>query len=185
MQTRLLERVALRLEAADYKSMSDQAVISHEVYNDLQGGLDARNAALEVRPPLDLGLDPESLVRKVPYFADLDDTRIREIANLLRPRLVLPDELVVHKGDPGDAMYFVSTGAVEVVIEPTPVRLGSGDFFGEIALLKEMPRTADVTALTYCQVLALNAGDFRRLLDNHPDLRERIERVAEERLGGG
>ena len=185
LQIRLLERVALRLEAADYSAMVDQAVISHEVYSDLQGGLEARRAALETRPPLDLGLDPETLVQKVPYFADLDAARIAEIAGLLKPRLVLPGELVVHKGDPGDAMYFVSTGAVEVDIEPDPVRLGSGDFFGEIALLKEMPRTADVTALTYCQVLALFAGDFRALLDANPDLRQRIERVADERLGGG
>ncbi len=182
LQTRLLERVALRLEAADYGSMFDQAIISQDVYKDLQSGLDARNDALKERPPLDLGLEPEKLVQKVPYFSDLDAGRIAEIAGLLKPRLVLPGELVVHKGDPGDAMYFVSTGAVEVDIQPEPVRLGSGDFFGEIALLKEQPRIADVTALTYCQMLALFVRDFRTLLDANPELRERITRVAEERL---
>ncbi|MCH7929470.1 MAG: cation:proton antiporter [Proteobacteria bacterium] len=182
LQTRLLERVALRLEAADYGSLADQAVISQDVYKDLQSGLAARNDALRERPPLDLGLEPEKLVQKVPYFSDLDAGRIAEIAGLLKPRLVLPGELVVHKGDPGDAMYFVSTGAVEVDIQPEPVRLGSGDFFGEIALLKEQPRIADVTALTYCQVLALFVRDFRTLLDANPELRERITRVAEERL---
>ena len=118
----------------------------------------------------------------MPYFSDLDAGRIAEIAGLLKPRLVLPGELVVHKGDPGDAMYFVSTGAVEVDIQPEPVRLGSGDFFGEIALLKEQPRIADVTALTYCQMLALFVKDFRTLLDANPELRERITKVAEERL---
>ena len=182
LQTRLLERVALRLEAADYGSMVDQAVISHEVFKDLQSALSARAEALEVRPRLDLGLDPEKLVAKVPYFADLEAGRIAEIAGLLKPRLVLPGERVVRKGDPGDAMYFVSTGAVEVDVGAEPVRLGSGDFFGEIALLKDQPRTADVTALSYCQVLALFVRDFRRLLDANPDLRERITRVADERL---
>ena len=81
-------------------------------------------------------------------------------------------------------MYFISTGAVEVDIPNYQVRLGSGDFFGEIALLKEMPRTADVTALSYCQVLALFARDFNQLLDANPDLRARIEKIAEERLAG-
>ena len=81
-------------------------------------------------------------------------------------------------------MYFISTGAVEVDIPNHPVRLGSGDFFGEIALLKEMPRTADVTALSYCQVLALFARDFNQLLDANPELRARIEKIAEERLAG-
>ena len=182
LQSRLLERVALRLESTHYSAMVGQAVISHEVYSDLKGGLDERTRALEQRPTLDLGLEPGKLVGKVPFFTGLDEARIDEIAALLKPRLVLPGELVVHKGDPGDAMYFISTGAVEVDIPNNPVRLGSGDFFGEIALLKEMPRTADVTALSYCQVLSLAVRDFRQLLDANPDLRERIERIAEERL---
>ena len=184
LQSRLLERVALRLEAAHYGAMAGQAVISHEVYSNLKGDLDERSRALEERPALDLGLEPSKLVGKAPFFAGLDVARIDDIAALLKPRLVLPGELVVHKGDPGDAMYFISTGAVEVDIPSRPVRLGSGDFFGEIALLKEVPRTADVTALSYCQVLALFARDFKQLLDANPDLRIRIERVAEERLGG-
>ena len=182
LQSRLLERVAIRLEAANYGAMVGQAVISQEVYSDLSGGLDERKRALEQRPTLDLGLEPSKLVGKVPFFADLDAARIDEIANLLKPRLVLPGELVVRKGDPGDAMYFISTGAVEVDIPSHKVRLGSGDFFGEIALLKETPRTADVTALSYCQVLALFARDFNKLLDANPELRTRIEKIAEERL---
>ena len=184
LQSRLLERVALRLEAANYGAMAGQAVISHEVYSNLTGALDERKRALDERPTLDLGLEPDKLVGKVPFFADLDEARINEIAALLKPSLVLPGELVVHKGDPGDAMYFISTGAVEVDIPNHPVRLGSGDFFGEIALLKEMPRTADVTALSYCQVLALFARDFNQLLDANPELRARIEKIAEERLAG-
>ena len=184
LQSRLLERVALRLEAANYGAMAGQAVISHEVYSNLTGALDERKRALDERPTLDLGLEPDKLVGKVPFFADLDEARINEIAALLKPSLVLPGELVVHKGDPGDAMYFISTGAVEVDIPNHPVRLGSGDFFGEIALLKEMPRTADVTALSYCRVLALFARDFNQLLDANPELRARIEKIAEERLAG-
>ena len=123
---------------------------------------------------LDLGLEPEKLVGKVPFFADLDEVRINEIAALLKPRLLLPGELVVRRGDPGNAMYFISTGAVEVDIPNNPVRLGSGDFFGEIALLKEMSRTANVTALSNCQVLALFARDFKKLLDANPELRDRF-----------
>ena len=142
----------------------------------------ARTDAIDSRPRLDLGLEPEKLVAKVPYFADLDAARIKEIANLLKPQLVLPGERLVSKGDAGDAMYYISTGAVEVDVQPEPVRLGSGDFFGEIALLKDTPRIADVTALGYCQVLVLYVKEFRTLLDDNPDIRERITRVAEERL---
>ncbi len=182
LQSRLLERVALRLESADYDAMLENSVISHEVFSDLRQGMSARAAALDRRPPLDLGLDPGTLVAKVPYFADLPADRVAEIAALLKPRLALPGECVVRRGDPGDAMYFISSGAVEADVGSEPVRLGSGDFFGEIALLRDQPRTADVTALGYCQLLALYVRDFRRMLDADADLRARITRVAEARL---
>jgi voltage-gated potassium channel len=65
------------------------------------------------------------------------------------------------------------------------VHLRGGQFFGEIALLKEGLRTATVTAATETQLLALEASDFRKLIDQYPDLREKIARIAESRLGGG
>ena len=90
---------------------------------------------------------------------------------------------MVKKGDTGDAMYFVSTGALEVDIGETPIRLGSGDFFGEIALVRDAPRNADVTALSYCQMLMLTEREFRSLMEAHADLKSTIERVVAERLG--
>jgi len=95
---------------------------------------------------------------------------------------VLPDEKVVLKGESGDAMYFIHTGALEVDIGNSQIRLGSGDFFGEMALIHDAPRNADVKALTYCQILRLSAREFRTLMDSQPDLKEAIERVAAERL---
>ena len=88
----------------------------------------------------------------------------------------------MRKGDSGDAMYFVSTGAVEVNIGEEPIRLGSGDFFGEISLLKDIPRVADVTAIAYCQLLMLNVREFRTLMERLPSLKDTIDRVAAERL---
>jgi CPA1 family monovalent cation:H+ antiporter len=80
-------------------------------------------------------------------------------------------------------MYFIASGAVEVQVDPAPVRLGSGDFFGEIALLVNRRRTANVVTLGYCQLLVLYVRDFRRLLRADPALRRRIDRVARRRLG--
>jgi CPA1 family monovalent cation:H+ antiporter len=67
-------------------------------------------------------------------------------------------------------------------LESQPVRLGTGYFFGEIALVTARPRTANVTALSYCDLLALYTRDFERLLDAHPTLRKTIMTVAAERL---
>src|SRR5206468_9121565 len=105
-----------------------------------------------------------------------------KIARLLRPRLALPGEPIVIKGERGDAMYFIASGAVEVKLDPAPLHLGSGDFFGELALLTNQPRTADVTALGYCRLLVLREGDFRRLLDSDSAFAEAVGSVARARL---
>ncbi len=80
-------------------------------------------------------------------------------------------------------MYFISTGAVEVDLHPEPVRLGSGDFFAELALQTDAPRDATVTALCYCNVLTLAARDFRNFLERNPALREAIHSIARDRIG--
>lgn len=178
-----LGRVALRLESQDYKRLLSDSVISNEIYKDLHAALDERAEALEAGPKLDLGLRPEKLVAKVPFIGALPAERQAEIARLLKPRLAIPDERVVGKGEAGDAMYFVSTGAVRVDLEPEPITLGSGDFFGELALLTQRPRNADVRALGFCDLLVLTVSDFQRLLDANPEMRETIERVAQQRLG--
>ena len=183
LETAFLRRIALRLEDGEYRAMAEEALISQDVYNHLEQDIDERHREMEARPQLDLGLDPAKLVAKVPFLTDAGPALIGEIAAILKPLLVLPGEKVVRRGEAGDAMYFISSGAVEVALEPEPVTMGSGDFFGEIALLTDRPRTADVTALCYCNVLALYRRDFTRLIEGDENLRETISRVAHERLG--
>jgi CPA1 family monovalent cation:H+ antiporter len=79
-------------------------------------------------------------------------------------------------------MYFIASGAVEARVQPRPVRLGSGDFFGEIALLANRPRVADVVAMGYCRLLTLHRRDLETLFERHPDLRRHLDAVVHERL---
>jgi CPA1 family monovalent cation:H+ antiporter len=182
IEERLLQRGALRLEAQSYKKMYSDALITGEVYGNLEALVRDKEVELETMPKLDLGLDPERLVADVPLFRELREDRIREIAQLLKPRLVLPGETVVRKGEAGDAMYFISNGALRVRVEPTSVQLGSGDFFGELALITHQPRNADVEAVGFADLLVLRTADFQRLMDANPDAKARIEEVAQERL---
>jgi voltage-gated potassium channel len=122
-------------------------------------------------------------VANVPLFTGLDGARIAEIARLLKRQVVPAQFVVVRRGDPADAMFFIMAGEVQVDITPTPVRLGRGQYFGEIALVRDTVRTATVTTLTECQLLSLDVADFRRLLENNPALKATITRTAEERLG--
>jgi CRP-like cAMP-binding protein len=87
----------------------------------------------------------------------------------------------VRKGGRADAVYFVSSGAVEVLLPDSRVRLGRGDFFGEMGLLKGGRRGADVVALTYCQLMVLDDRDFRRFLRTNPTAKAQIDRVAAAR----
>ena len=182
LHRRLLQRVGLRLEDRDFRHLLEEATINREVYEDLERGLAGRARVLDRRPRLDLGLTPTELLAKVPLFADLSPARLTRISKILKPRLVLPEERVVRQGDVGDAMYFIASGAVEVALAESPVRLGSGDFFGEIALLKDVRRTADVVALGYCRCLVLHARAFQRLMAEDEELRQTIMRVADRRL---
>jgi CPA1 family monovalent cation:H+ antiporter len=176
-----LKRAEIRFREDAYRQRLEESLISLEVYNDLQRALRSQRQALDRRPPLDLGLKLAEMVGRVPMFASLDDKRLADVARMLRPRLAVPGERVIVKGDRGDNMYFIASGEMVVRTAGGPIRLGTGDFFGEMALLSRQPRNADVAAAGYVQLLALEGRDFRKLLRMNPDIRTEIERVAAER----
>ena len=121
-------------------------------------------------------------VARVPLFARLDATAIASVAQLLKPRSVSSNQAIVRRGDVADSMYFIMEGEVEVELTPTPVRLKQGEFFGEIALIQNIRRTATIFSITNCRLLVLEAVDFHRLVDQVPELKEHIEQTSEERL---
>ena len=121
-------------------------------------------------------------VARVPLFARLDATAIASVAQLLKPRSVSANQAIVRRGDIADSMYFIMEGEVEVELTPTPVRLKQGEFFGEIALIQNIRRTATIFSITNCRLLVLEAVDFHRLVDQVPELKEHIEQTSEERL---
>jgi CPA1 family monovalent cation:H+ antiporter len=182
LQMQFLTLTALRLEEERYARLLSESIITPELFSDLRRGLARRRRAAETRPALDLGLGRDQLVERVALFAKLPLARRREIARLMRARLAYPGEVIVRKGERGDSMFFVSSGAVEVTGIAIPARLGTGDFFGEIALLRNLPRTADVVALGYCRLLSLSRRDLRRLLKSDRELRTQIYAIARQRL---
>lgn len=182
LEKNYLGRMALRLEESIFENMLDNSIIDREVFADLGKELDSTSKKLDKIPQLDLGLTPVKLVSSVSFLSNLDPVHLQKIVGLLKTRLALPDELIIKKGMQGQAMYFISSGAVEVELDPDPVLLGTNDFFGEIALLLSIPRIANVRALGFCELLVLYVKDFQTLLDSEPDLRKTIEKVAVDRL---
>jgi len=186
LQHQYLGRVALRMEEADYAVMFEESLINQDIYTDLARDVDRRRLLLEQPPVLNLGLKIDDLVGRLPLLAGLPPQRLQAVARLLKPRFALPGEYLVRRGEHGDAMYFIASGQVAVVVagKAEALKLDAGSFFGELALLSHQPRSADVHAVGYCHLLELDARDFRRLLDEDEHLRQHILSIAEARDAG-
>jgi CPA1 family monovalent cation:H+ antiporter len=159
----------------------EEGLIPQELYEDFKRGVAAARAA-EPRPRFDIGLDPQRLIRRLDILSALDDRQLARVAGLLRPRFAVPNERVIRRGSRGDAVFFIASGAVEVVLPRRRVRLGTGEFFGEMALVTGQRRQADVVALTYCQLLVLRRGDFDRFVAANPAAAAVIDNIARARI---
>jgi len=123
------------------------------------------------------------LVARVPFFQSVGAATIAEVAKLLRPQEVPAGAIVARRGAAGDCMYFIASGEVAIEIDPQPVILGAGQFFGEIALITGSRRSATVLARTRCELLLLDIADFRRLAAQQPELARVIDEEARRRMG--
>jgi CPA2 family monovalent cation:H+ antiporter-2 len=128
-----------------------------------------------------VALEPEELINRFAIFANLDPKQRERLLSLFKPRRASPGERLIRAGDAADEIFFISSGAVEVRVHGRVIKLGPGDFFGEMALLSGAPRSADVTAVDYCQLLTLGRDDFQRSIMSEPQLKERLTEVASER----
>ena len=179
LEARFLRQSAMRREMGRYDTLFQEGLIATEVYEDLKGSVEGRKK--EERPRFDLGLDTRELIGRLDLFAGLTDQQLERVQKLLRPMFVAPRERIVREGEEGDACYFIASGAVEVVFPGRRIPLGSGDLFGEMALLTGMTRQADVVAMTYCRLLVLRKVDFDRFMQDNRDIRLAIHKIAATR----
>lgn len=122
------------------------------------------------------------LVAAVPLFQKLGSGALIEIVRALRPRVVPAGAIICRKGETGDQMFFIVEGRVSVAT-PNPVELGTGSFFGEMALISGEPRSATVSAATEVSLLSLYSSDFQMLSSSSPEIADIIQKTALERRG--
>jgi MFS family permease len=124
------------------------------------------------------------LLRAIPLFSPLPPATLEHLAiSLIRVRAA-PGMEITCQGDVGDRFYVVDEGNLEVTIDgKEAATLGPGDHFGEIALLRDVPRTATVTARTDASLLALERDEFVSAVTGHPASRDAADAVVAARLG--
>ena len=123
------------------------------------------------------------LIRSLDLFAPLPASHLEDVAGRFVPVSVSPGEVVIKEGDVGDRFYVVEDGEVAVSQNGRPVAtLGPGKYFGEIALLHDVPRVASVTAVSPTTLLALDRVEFLEAVTGDPVTREAAEATVQERL---
>ena len=121
-------------------------------------------------------------VSKVPFFNSLGSVAIADVTNMLRRIEVPRRTMIIRKGQVGDCMYFIADGEVEVELpHDKRISLGSGAFFGEMALFENRPRSANVVTKRTSTLLVLDVVEFRMLMGQHPELAQTIDAEAKRR----
>ena len=174
LERRFIRRTALRLEEHEYNAMREDGLIGAELHTALMADITRRRQQAEGRPHLDLALRRDELIRHFPLFADLDESELRQLARVLRTRYVNAGQVIARKDSPSRSVYFVSSGAVELEIAGQTTRLGRGDMFGQMGVLLNKPRRAQVTAITPTSLLMLDETAFRRVLKRSRALRQAV-----------
>lgn len=118
-----------------------------------------------------------------PFFAGLSRSELLELAKISEDLEVDAGKALTREGKSGSEFFVIVDGEVSVTKDGQEIRtLGSGDFFGEIALLEDTPRTATVTAKTPLRFFVLTRQAFRSLLAHQPELEQKVLAALEERV---
>ena len=118
-----------------------------------------------------------TVLTRIPIFKDLNKKELRAIERILHRRTYKKDEVLFNEGDPGVGMYIIEHGRVNINIgkdDKLVASLSNGEFFGELALLSETPRTANATASIPTKMLGFFQSDLFGLTETNPRLGNKI-----------
>jgi CRP/FNR family transcriptional regulator, cyclic AMP receptor protein len=118
-----------------------------------------------------MATDTAALLKQVPLFSDLDNRELEQIARSMKQRSFSAGQQIAVEGQSGVGFFVIEDGQAKVTVHGDEVRrLGPGDYFGEIALIAQSPRTATVTADTELKTYGMTFWDFRPLVEDTPSI---------------
>ena len=125
----------------------------------------------------------EAFIARVPLFAKCTAEEIAAIAAVAQEHSYAPAQIIVTQGTPGQAFYMVLSGRVEIIRDNSSLgAFGPGDFFGEMSLLDQAPRSATIRAIEETTCIMLSSWDFKNLLEAHPSIAIKLLEVLSRRL---
>jgi CPA1 family monovalent cation:H+ antiporter len=182
-------RFCLKTEKEIFEDLFEKGMISDKVMKEMAHELTESIRALKAKPSEELLIKPETLLKKIPFFQDLNERQLRELARMLIPHSFLEGETVVKEGSSGDSMYLIGRGVVRVVTtsketggEVDLATLRAGNFFGEISLLTSKPRNASVITDTPCGLLELRRRDLHNFTRDYPEVDNALNKAYKERV---
>ena len=123
------------------------------------------------------------LIRRVPLFEQCSRRELEQIAAIADEIDLAEGKQLMREGAPGREFFVILEGTADVVQHDALVNtLGSGDFFGEIALIHQGPRTATVTTTSPLRALVVTDRSFRRLVEEQPEIERKVLEAAVDRL---
>jgi CRP-like cAMP-binding protein len=125
----------------------------------------------------------EEFIRRVPLFANCSPAEISAISAAAREQAFDPGQIIVTQGTPGTAFYLIVSGRVELSRDSKLIGyFGPGDFFGDMSLLDQAPRSATVRAVDPTTCLMISSWDFKSMLEKHPSVAIKLLEVLSRRL---
>jgi len=123
------------------------------------------------------------LLRQAPVFSQFEGLDLKFLASKLERVKVREGQAIFRQGDQGDCFYMIESGKVSVQVDfKEQARLGVGEYFGEIALIMNVPRTATIVAIKPTVLLKLKADDFKEMMLNSSAMKQAIERASSRRV---
>ena len=127
-----------------------------------------------------------ALLRQVSFFRPLPFAMVEHLASVLQSATYEPGDVIIREGEPGERFYIIAAGRARATREGRQLReMGTGESFGEIALLRRIPRTATVTAISRLEARILAREEFLAAVTGSPESVENADEVVSARLEAG
>lgn len=195
-QGRTFVAVSHRLKTVSHADLiyyfQEGRVIEYGTHQELLERQGAYHSLWQKQQGFQLSLNGEVVIeverlRQMPFFAYMNEDLLHEIKDLLMTEKITNGQHVFRQGEAGNKLYIIARGKVEVSkrnakgVNVRVAVLQDGDHFGEIALLEDAHRNANITALTDCTLLTLTRKQLLPLLDRYEDMKAKLNQSLSER----